>query len=100
MTRIHGMTDRAFLQDLTREIAKGSEKEPVSFKDWLAKSLGRTNETLLDANRMIMKFSRGELKDIHQLMIAMEKASLSIELVIEIRNRMMEAYQEITRMQV
>lgn len=46
------------------------------------------------------QFIAGNLSDVHQLMIASEKASLGLELTVQIRNKMIDAYQEIMRMQI
>ncbi|WP_127580601.1 flagellar hook-basal body complex protein FliE [Paenibacillus koleovorans] len=46
------------------------------------------------------KFVTGELADVHQLTIAAERASLSLELTVQLRNKAIEAYQEIMRTQL
>jgi flagellar hook-basal body complex protein FliE len=47
-----------------------------------------------------VKLASGEITDVHQVMQAVEEASLSMELMLEIRNKIVEAYQEVMRMQV
>ena len=42
----------------------------------------------------------GQIEDIHQVTILTEKANLSLQLMISIRNKVIDAYQEISRMQV
>ncbi|MGB3261796.1 flagellar hook-basal body complex protein FliE, partial [Paenisporosarcina sp.] len=42
----------------------------------------------------------GEVKDIHEVMIASQKASLSLQLTVQVRNKVVEAYQEVMRMQL
>lgn len=46
------------------------------------------------------QFVRGEIADVHQLTIAAEKLSLGVELTVQIRNKAIEAYQEIMRTQL
>ncbi|RKY86908.1 flagellar hook-basal body complex protein FliE, partial [candidate division KSB1 bacterium] len=46
------------------------------------------------------KLLTGEIKDVHDVMVAVEKANTSFELMMEIRNKMLDAYREIMRMQV
>jgi len=46
------------------------------------------------------QFVRGELSDVHQLMIQAEKLSLGLDLTVQVRNKMIEAYQDIMRMQI
>ena len=53
-----------------------------------------------DSGKSIERFLTGEIEDVHDVMIAVEKASVSFELMMEIRNKMIEAYHEVMRMQV
>jgi flagellar hook-basal body complex protein FliE len=71
-----------------------------SFKDMLDDAVSQVNQQQLDADGTIAKFAAGEISDIHDVMIAVEKAGLSLQYTIQIRNKMLEAYQEIMRMQV
>lgn len=49
---------------------------------------------------MAARLAVGEVTDIHQVMIAAEKANIALQLTISIRNQVIEAYQEIGRMQI
>ncbi len=42
----------------------------------------------------------GDVENLHQVMMSLEKAKLSFELVVQVRNRLLEAYQDVMRMQV
>ena len=46
------------------------------------------------------EFALGKVDDIHKPIIAMEKASIALELLVQVRNKAVEAYQEIMRMQI
>ena len=46
------------------------------------------------------QFLTGEIENVHDVMIAVEKAGISFEMLMEIRNKMIEAYHELMRMQV
>ncbi len=59
-----------------------------------------TNSLQSEAADLAQKFALGEVSDIHEVMIAAEKAGVAFELVLEIRNKLIEAYQEFMRMQV
>ena len=72
----------------------------VSFADVLKNKVQEINELQLDADNAI---SRVELEDsgsIHEAMIALEKASISFRTMMQVRNKILEAYQEVMRMQV
>ena len=71
-----------------------------SFKDLLSNALDKVNRVQHNADAAIKKFSTGEIEDIHQVMIAVEEANLALKLTIQIRNKILESYQEIMRMQV
>lgn len=42
----------------------------------------------------------GEVDDVHQVMLAMDRADLSFRMTLEVRNKLLEAYQEVMRLQV
>jgi flagellar hook-basal body complex protein FliE len=58
------------------------------------------NELQLEAGEAVEKAITGEINDIHDVMIAVEKAKTSFELLMEVRNKMLEAYKELMRLQV
>ena len=53
-----------------------------------------------DADREVEKLAKMETQDIHNTMIAIEKADLSFQLMMQVRNKIISAYEEIMRMQV
>lgn len=52
------------------------------------------------SDKLTNKLITGEVKDIHEVMIASQKASLSLQMTLQVRNKVVEAYQEVMRMQV
>ena len=81
----------------SKHIAKGKAK---SFHDTLKMALETANDQQLDYMAMVNDHLIGEEVELHQITIAAEKAKLTLDLTIQIRNKAMEAYQEIMRMQV
>ena len=71
-----------------------------SFGEMLGSALEEVNQAQLKADGMAKKFLIGEVQDIHQVTIAMEEARLMMQMAVEVRNKIVEAYQEISRMQV
>lgn len=72
---------------------------PISdFKKVLNQSIDHLNQQLQQADQMTQEMVLGE-KDIHQAMIALEQANISLRLMIQIRNKILSAYEEIMRMQ-
>jgi len=74
--------------------------ESTSFKEIFDKTIKNLNDNQLNANETVQKFLTGEIQDIHTVMIAMEEARLSMQLAVEVRNKLVETYQELSRMQV
>ena len=77
-----------------------SIKKEVNFEQTLKKFINDVDEAQKFAGESVEKLLTGEIKDIHDVMIAVEKAGTSFELMMEIRNKMIDAYREIMRMQV
>jgi flagellar hook-basal body complex protein FliE len=71
-----------------------------SFEDTLQGFLGDVNSMQNEADASIEKFAAGEVKDVHQVMTAVSEARTSFNLMLEIRNKTLDAYQELMRMQV
>lgn len=71
-----------------------------SFATVLKQSIEKINETQNQSDAMTEKLARGENIDLHQVMIASQKASISMQAALEVRNKVIEAYQETMRMQV
>lgn len=70
------------------------------FGELLKNAIGEVNSLQQQSADMKTKLVTGEIEDIHQVMIAAEKADLAFQLTLQIRTKVIEAYQEIMRMQV
>ena len=71
-----------------------------SFGEILIDSIGQVNRLQMEANSNINDLATGKQPDIHRTMIAMEKASVSFELLMQIRNKVISAYDRIMRMPI
>lgn len=71
-----------------------------SFGKIFKEMVSDTNQLQMEAGKLAEKFALGEISDIHEVMIAAEKAGVAFELVMAIRNKLIEAYQELMRTQV
>lgn len=72
----------------------------TSFSEMLKQTLGEVNQLQHEAGESIQRLATGEIQDVHQVMIAAEEATVAFELMMEIRNKLMEAYQEVMRTQI
>ena len=71
-----------------------------SFADLLSGLVNDVNGLQAKAGELKNDLLTGEAPDLHQIMIAGEKAGVAMELLIEVRNKIIEAYQELLRMPV
>ena len=81
------------------ETAALAENSP-SFGSVLNQSINTVARMQQEADVQAAQLTAGESKDIHGTMIAMQKAEISMSLMMEVRNKMVETYREIMRMQV
>jgi len=84
---------------MNQEIDRKGNPDPLSdFKKALGQSIEELNRLSDEAGEKIQGMVMGET-DIHEAMIAMEKAGISLKLMIQVRNKVIAAYEEIMRMQ-
>ena len=76
------------------------ESTSDSFGKLLTDSINQVNRLQVDADSSINDLATGRQADIHRTMIAMEKASISFELLMQIRNKVISAYDKIMRMPI
>ncbi|WP_031518080.1 flagellar hook-basal body complex protein FliE [Desulfofalx alkaliphila] len=70
----------------------------VSFGDLLKDAVNNLNDIQVKSDDMKLKFITGEVQDVHQVTIAMTEAKVAMHLAVEVRNKLLEAYQEVSRM--
>lgn len=80
--------------------AVNGASDNINFKDLLLDALNNVNMLERESDKMTEDFIAGRTDDIHSVLIAAEKASVSLQFITEVRNKVMEAYQEIMRMQI
>ncbi len=72
----------------------------TSFKDVLSDAVGEVQRLQNDADMAIRQLVSGEVKDITDAMVAIEKADVSFQTMMAVRNKIVAAYEEVIRMQV
>jgi flagellar hook-basal body complex protein FliE len=72
----------------------------TSFKDVLADAIGEVQRLQTEADTSIRQLVAGEIKDVTETMVAVEKADVSFQSMMAVRNKIVAAYEEIMRMQV
>ena len=82
------------------QAAPESAGGPESFGAALKGAVKEVNGLQVQADKVSAKMATGDLQDVHQAMIAMQKASLAMQFTVQVRNKVIDAYQEIMRTQV
>ena len=70
------------------------------FLDWMAREVAATNDRVVEAERGVQRLAAGDTSNLHQVMLGIEQARLQFQLLVQVRNRVLEAYQDVLRMQV
>jgi flagellar hook-basal body complex protein FliE len=71
-----------------------------SFADTLKEAVNNVNQMQLDSDKKAQELSTGKTDDIAGVMLAAEKADISLRVMVQVRNKIIDAYQEIMKMQV
>ncbi|SHN56532.1 flagellar hook-basal body complex protein FliE [Desulfovibrio litoralis] len=70
-----------------------------SFEETFKSSLNTVNNMQREKNTMIEAFASGEQQNVHELMIALQKAGLAMNMTTAVRNKLMDAYRELSKVQ-
>jgi flagellar hook-basal body complex protein FliE len=70
------------------------------FMNSLQQAIGKVNDIQLEASQATEALMTGRTQNIHQTMVALQEADVSFQLMMQIRNKLVSAYEEIQRMQV
>ena len=76
------------------------ESNSTDFAQELKNALGNVNQMQVDGEKAMSDIATGSVKDLHQAAIAIDKAEISMKLMLEVRNKARNAYKEITRTQM
>jgi flagellar hook-basal body complex protein FliE len=90
--------NNSFLNDIQSDSIKN--KNSTGFDNIMKDFIGNVNQAQTDANNLTNDFVNGGKVEIHEVMIAGEKAKTSLDLLVEIRNKAVDMFKELTRMEV
>lgn len=71
-----------------------------SFGDMLSESIGRVNSMQNEANVAMEKLASGESQNLHETLLAVEKADIAFRTLNQVRSKVIDAYKEIMKMQI
>ncbi len=89
-----------FINPMETVGTQSPEKATEGFSEFLSRSIDEVNEMLGSADKSARELATGKSENLHEAMITMEKAETAFKLLVQVRNKVIDAYQEVMRMQV
>lgn len=78
----------------------GKVEKENNFGDVIKEALDKVNDKQVQSNQKIQDLIKGENVSMHDVMLSAQEAQLSMQLMLEVRNKIYEAYQELNRVQL
>jgi flagellar hook-basal body complex protein FliE len=78
----------------------GNAETGKTFGEFLTESIGKVNSIQQDANVAMEKLASGESQNLHETLLAVEKAEIAFKTMNQIRTKVIDAYREIMKMQI
>lgn len=100
MRSVADITLNSHLKGLAQPKTAPVQQIGDKFGQVLKNSIAEVNQAQVSADRAAEQIAAGETKNLHGAMIKLEEADISLRLMVQVRNKAVEAYQEIMRMQV
>ncbi|MDH5465127.1 MAG: flagellar hook-basal body complex protein FliE [Thiovulaceae bacterium] len=97
LTNVSALSTQDLLKSKSSTPAQGKGKD---FGEILKSSLNEVNEMQKTSEKAMGDIATGQVKDLHQAAIAIDKAEMSMKLMLEVRNKAISAYKEILRTQM
>ena len=99
INQIGGLQESQGLDNIGK-LAKPGKAGGTSFESTLKSFMTDVNEMQNKASESIDKLAAGEITDVHQVMTSVEEANTAFNMMMEIRNKVMEAYQQVMQMRL
>ena len=97
---IQSIGTNSILNNLNISNTKEEKTNGTSFSNVLSDVISKVNDSEVNANNKIESLIKGEDVEMHEVMLAMQESVLSLQALIEVRNKTVEAYQEISKLQL
>lgn len=98
--KIEAQSVRALYETQKKQMTEKSDaNQSVSFGKIMGDAIQQVQQSQSEADSAMQKYLRGEEVDVHSVMILAEKANLNLRMAMQIRNKIIAAYEEIKRMQ-
>jgi flagellar hook-basal body complex protein FliE len=102
--KIDAINQSSFAQALSKfeKLGGASEEntQATGFREMLGNQIGEVNKLLQGADKASNDVAVGKSENLHEAMVSFEKAETALKFLVQVRNKAIDAYQEIIRMQV
>ena len=98
--RIAGLVKPIEIPDVHTPDAPGEAGEANGFMGSLKEAISHINDAQSGASQAVDALVTGQTTNIHQTMVALQQADVSFQLMMQVRNKLVSAYEEIQRMQI
>ena len=96
------MLDLTQLSEIKKQVSKSAKPFDnlgnASFEELLSSSMKQVNKLQLEADDMVRKLAVGDVDDISEVVLASSRAEVALKMLMELRNKFVEAYQQLSRM--
>ncbi len=97
---LSGIDDFQWSKELEGVNPKSGVENKATFGEFLANSIGEVNSLQHKANESIQRLVTGENKNLHETMLTVEKAEIAFKTMNQVRQKVLDAYREVMKMQV
>ncbi|MCH8557577.1 MAG: flagellar hook-basal body complex protein FliE [Balneolia bacterium] len=97
---LRGIQQPQSIEIRPRSVEIRPERPETSFSDMLTRAIGSVDGAMKTSEQNVENFIAGKTDNVHDVMLSLQKAQTSFQLMVEIRNKAIETYQEISRMQI
>ena len=99
ITSIVDALNTAFLPAPSNQIAEANAGSGT-FSDMVSHGIADVNSQLLTSQVDLQALATGDVQNLHQIMMRLEESRVSFQLLVQVRNRLLESYQEVMKMQI
>ena len=85
--------------DKFKRTIDSSISEIKSFESLMSESMKGVNDLQIESDKLIQRLATGDVDDISEVVLASSRAEVAMRMLMEVRNKLLEAYQQISRMQ-
>jgi flagellar hook-basal body complex protein FliE len=97
---VAALAPSAASHEALQSAAAAAPGAPAGFGTHVLRELEQLNHGLLQSDQMVARYAAGEPVSLHAVMIHMEETRLAFQTLVQVRNKVLEAYQDVMRMQV